>query len=56
LTKTCDICGAQFNDNAELSVHLREEHRKPYCGPCRREFNSQEELDEHVRKEHGIKT
>jgi hypothetical protein len=52
--KTCDVCGAQFDDNAQLSVHMREQHRKPYCGSCRTEFNSQEELDEHVRKVHGV--
>ncbi len=52
--KICDECGAQLDDNAQLSVHLREQHRKPYCGPCRTEFKSQEELEEHVRKQHGV--
>ena len=54
MKKTCDVCGAQFDDNAQLSVHMREQHRKPYCGSCRTEFNSQEELDEHVKKVHGV--
>lgn len=56
LTKICDACGAELNDNAQLSAHQSEKHRKSYCGPCKAEFNTQKELDEHVKKEHGIKT
>jgi hypothetical protein len=55
LTKTCDVCGAELNDSAQLSAHQSEQHRKSFCGPCKAEFNTQRELYEHVKKEHGIK-
>ncbi len=54
MEKECDECSEKFNDNAELGVHLREQHQKAYCGVCKKEFSSQVELIKHVKDSHGI--
>jgi hypothetical protein len=54
MEKECDECSEKFNDNAELAVHLREQHQKTYCGVCRKEFSNQIGLIKHVKDSHGI--
>lgn len=54
MEKVCDECNMQFNDNAELGVHLRQYHKKPYCGACKKEFNSQAEFRDHLKSIHGL--
>jgi hypothetical protein len=34
----------QLNDHAELTIHLRQQHQKRYCGECKKEFKTMEEL------------
>jgi len=54
MEKECDECSQKLKDNAELAIHLREQHQKMYCGVCKKDFNSQEELIKHVKNTHGI--
>jgi len=54
MAKVCDECGMQFNDNAELGVHMRQNHQKFYCGVCRKEFDNEVELKNHVKNIHGL--
>jgi len=54
MEKECDECSEKFNDNAELAVHLREQHQKAYCGVCKKEISSQAGLIKHVKDAHGI--
>ena len=54
MEKECDECSQKLKDNAELAVHIREQHQKMYCGVCKNEFISQEELVKHVKNNHGI--
>ncbi|MGC2571163.1 MAG: C2H2-type zinc finger protein [Candidatus Nitrosopolaris sp.] len=44
----------QFKDNAELGVHMRQNHQKFYCGVCRKEFDNEVELKNHVKTIHGL--
>jgi hypothetical protein len=54
MAKVCDECGMQFKDNAELGVHMRQNHQKFYCGVCRKEFDNEVELKNHVKTIHGL--
>jgi transposase-like protein len=54
VAKVCDVCGMQFKDNAELGVHMRQNHQKFYCGVCRKEFDNEVELKNHVKTIHGL--
>jgi hypothetical protein len=54
MEKVCDECSEKLKDNAELAIHLREQHQKRFCGVCKDEFSNQEELVKHVKNTHGI--
>jgi len=44
----------QFKDNAELGIHMRQNHKKFYCGIDRKEFDNEVELKNHLKTIHGI--
>jgi hypothetical protein len=52
--KLCEECSMQFKDNAELGIHMRQNHKKFYCGVCRKEFDNEVELKNHLKTIHGI--
>jgi hypothetical protein len=52
--KVCDECGMQFKDNAELGIHMRQNHKKFYCGVHKKEFDNEVEFQYHLKTIHGI--
>jgi hypothetical protein len=54
LEKSCDECNMKLKDNTELGIHLREKHKKYYCGICKTEFHNSEQLNDHLRINHNI--
>ncbi len=54
MKKVCEECSMQFKDNAELGIHLRQYHKKPYCGTCKKEFTNESEFRDHLKSIHGL--
>lgn len=52
--KVCDECHQRFQDNAELGIHLRKDHKNFFCAPCKKEFETHEALDKHLKNAHGL--
>jgi rubredoxin len=52
----CQICGAEFDDQAKLEDHNRTMHSQYTCEACGQVFNSKSDLEEHNREVHPEQT
>ena len=52
----CQICGAEFDNEAKLEDHNRTMHSQYTCEACGQVFNSKSELEDHNREVHPEQT
>lgn len=52
----CQICGAEFDNEAKLEDHNRTMHSQYTCEACGQVFSSKSELEDHNREVHPEQT